>query len=90
MFGRWSRSAEAARQTGRHHPANTQSQQLHRPGAAQVDKAALHIGAVAFIHRFGSSLKEHVHFHVRAVDVVFKEVAVWHWTPRNPPFVVVG
>jgi hypothetical protein len=22
----------------------------------------LHIGAVAFIHRFGSSLNEHVHF----------------------------
>ena len=32
-------------------------------GAAQVAKAneaALHIGAVAFIHRFGSSLNEHV------------------------------
>ncbi len=27
------------------------------PGAVQADKAALHIGAVAFIHRFGSSLK---------------------------------
>jgi hypothetical protein len=33
-----------------------QSLQDHSPGAAQVDKAALHIGAVAFIHRFGSSL----------------------------------
>jgi hypothetical protein len=40
-----------------------------------VDKAALHIGAVAFIHRFGSSLNEHVHFHVCAVDGVFEEVA---------------
>lgn len=30
---------------------------LHRDGAA------LHIGAVAFIHRLGSSLNAHVHFH---------------------------
>ena len=40
-----------------------QSLQTHSPGAANVDKIALHIGAVAFIHRFGSSLNEHVHFH---------------------------
>ena len=40
----------------------------------QVDKATLHIGAVAFIHRFGSSLNEHVHFHVCVVDGVFEEV----------------
>jgi hypothetical protein len=40
-----------------------------------VDKAALRIGAVAFIHRFGSSLNEHVHFHVCVVDGVFEEVA---------------
>jgi hypothetical protein len=39
-----------------------QSLQANSPGAANVDKAALHIGAVAFIHRFGSSLNEHVHF----------------------------
>jgi hypothetical protein len=39
-----------------------------------VDKAALHIGAVAFIHRFGSSLNEHVHFHICVVDGVFEEV----------------
>jgi hypothetical protein len=39
-----------------------------------VDKAALHIGAVAFIHRFGSSLNEHVHFHVCVVNGVFEEV----------------
>ncbi len=37
--------------------------------------AALHIGAVAFIHRFGSILNEHVHIHVCAVDGVFEEVA---------------
>ena len=51
-----------------------QSLQSHSPGAAQVDKAALHIGAVAFIHRFGSSLNEHVHFHVCVVDGVFEEL----------------
>jgi hypothetical protein len=52
-----------------------QTLQAGSPGAAHVDKAALHIGAVAFIHRFGSSLNEHVHFHVCAVDGVFEEAA---------------
>ena len=52
-----------------------QTLQANSPGAARVDKVALHIGAVAFIHRFGSSLNEHVHFHVCAVDGVFEEVA---------------
>jgi hypothetical protein len=51
-----------------------QSLQAHSTGAAQVDKAALHIGAIAFIHRFGSSLNGHVHFHVCAVDGVFEKV----------------
>jgi len=48
-----------------------QSLKIHSPGAANVDKTALHIGAVAFIHRFGSSLNEHVHFHVCVADGVF-------------------
>jgi hypothetical protein len=52
-----------------------QTLQANSPGAQNPDKAALHIGAVAFIHRFGSSLNEHVHFHVCAVDGVFEEVA---------------
>lgn len=49
--------------------------------AAHVEKGRLHIGAVALakpqvhIHRFGSSLNEHVHFHVCVVDGVFEEVA---------------
>jgi hypothetical protein len=51
-----------------------QSLQSCSPGVAQLDKAALHIGAVAFIHRFGSSLNGHVHFHVCVVDGVFEEV----------------
>ncbi|APW46084.1 hypothetical protein RA876_06495 [Rhodoferax antarcticus] len=37
-----------------------QSLQSHCPGAAQCDPASLHLGAVAFIHRFGSSLNTHV------------------------------
>ena len=49
-----------------------QSLQSSSPGAAQVDNAALHIGAIAFIHRFGSSLNQHVHFHVCVVDGVFE------------------
>jgi hypothetical protein len=52
-----------------------QSLQSNSPGAAQLDKAALHIGAIAFIHRFGSSLNQHVHFHVCVVDGVFEAVA---------------
>lgn len=40
-----------------------------------MDKAALHIDAIAFIHRFGSSLNGHVHFNVCVVDGVFAEVA---------------
>ena len=51
-----------------------QSLQAHCIGAANADKESLHIGAVAFIHRFGSSLNEHVHFHVCVVDGVFEEV----------------
>ena len=51
-----------------------QSLQSNSPGAAHVDRAALHIGAVAFIHRFGSSLNGHVHFHVCVVDGVIEEV----------------
>jgi len=39
-----------------------------------VNKAALRIDAVAFIHRFGSSLNTHVHFHVCVVDAVFETV----------------
>ncbi len=34
------------------------------PGAAQLNKTAAHIGAIAIIHRFGSSLNGHVYFHV--------------------------
>jgi hypothetical protein len=46
------------------------------PGAQNSNKAALHIGAIAFIHRFGYSLNEHVHFHVCAVDGVLEAVVV--------------
>ena len=49
-----------------------QSLQAHCPGSAQGDPASLHLGAVAFIHRFGSSLNTHVHFHVCVVDGVFE------------------
>ena len=49
-----------------------QSLQVHCPGAANADPASLHLGALAFIHRFGSSLNTHVHFHVCVVDGVFE------------------
>lgn len=51
-----------------------QSLHQHCPTAAQMNEATLHIGAVAFIHRFGSSLNEHVHFHVCVVDGMFEGV----------------
>lgn len=51
-----------------------QSLQSHNLGAALLDKAALHSGAVALIHRVGSSLSEYVHFHVCVVDGVFEEL----------------
>ena len=38
-----------------------QSLQTHCPSATLADPASLHLGAVAFIHRFGSSLNTHVH-----------------------------
>ena len=60
-----------------------QTLQTHSTGAAHVDRAALHIGAVAFIHRFGSSLNGHVHFHVCALDGVFEEVAGIFFHPAS-------
>jgi hypothetical protein len=33
-----------------------ESLQAHSPGVGQVDKVALHIGAVVFIHRFRSGI----------------------------------
>jgi Putative transposase len=40
----------------------------HSPGCS----ASARIGAVAFIHRFGSSLNENVHFHCCIIDGVFE------------------
>jgi hypothetical protein len=40
----------------------------HSPGAGPNARA----GAVAFIHRFGSSLNLHTHFHVCVIDGVFE------------------
>jgi len=60
-----------------------QAIQSHRPGAQTVNRAALHNGAEAFIHRFASSLNRHVHFHVCVVDGLFEVVAGDHWTSRK-------
>jgi hypothetical protein len=62
-----------------------QTLQTHSPGAASVDKVTLRIGTVAFIHRFGSSLNGHVHFHVCVVNGVFEEVDLFHWTTLEQP-----
>jgi len=43
----------------------------HSPGS---DPAA-RLGAVAFIHRFGSSLNAHLHFHCVIIDGVFDAAA---------------
>jgi hypothetical protein len=50
-----------------------QTLQANNTGAYNSNNAALHFGVIAFIHRFGSSLNEHVHFYVCAVDGVFEE-----------------
>ena len=52
--------------------AIAQTLQTHSSSAANVDKATLHIGAVAIIHRLGFHFNEHVHLHVCAVDGVFE------------------
>jgi Putative transposase/Transposase zinc-binding domain len=43
----------------------------HRPGCS----AAARLGAVAFIHRFGSALNAHLHFHCCILDGVFESAA---------------
>ncbi len=48
-------------------------------------RAALHIGAIALIHRFGSSLNGHVQFHVCGVNGVFEEVAGDTDAQSSPP-----
>ena len=53
-----------------------QSLLAHCPGVARADPASLHLGAVACIHRFGSSLNTHVHFYVCVVDGVFEAQSV--------------
>jgi hypothetical protein len=65
-----------------------QSLSANCPGAVSADKAALHIGAIAFIHRSNSSLNGHVHFHVCAVDGVFEEVAGDTDAQSSPPGIV--
>jgi hypothetical protein len=63
-----------------------QSLQTHAPGAANVDTAALHIGAVAFIHpiratgvpfcrnnRHGATLRQRLHHRCGVPDVA----AIW-------------
>jgi hypothetical protein len=65
-----------------------QSLSANCPGAVSADKAALHIGAIAFIHRSNSSLNGHVHFHVCAVDGVFEEVADDTDAQSSPPGIV--
>ena len=45
------------------------------------------LAQLAFIHRFGSSLNGHVHFHVCVFDGIFEEVELFHWTTLEPPLV---
>jgi hypothetical protein len=53
-----------------------QSLQTHCPGAAKVDPASLHLGAIAFIHRFGSSLNTHVPLPGEALSPAAHETAL--------------
>lgn len=56
-----------------------QSLRTHCAGAQQIDKAALHIGAVAFIHRFGFNLNKHVHFMVAWWSACRDRWTSWKW-----------
>ncbi len=69
---RWLGAEHGAAHILARHCANPANQQPWC--AAHANKAALHIGAVAFIHRLGSSLNGHVYFHVCVVDGVFEAV----------------
>jgi hypothetical protein len=62
-----------------------QSLQAHSPGALSVDKAALQIDAIAFIHRFGSSLNRHEHF-----KVAWSLACQDRWTSRKRVFVAAS
>lgn len=48
------------------------SLQAHSPSAVAHDCKRVQLAACAFIHRFGSSLNTHVHFHIYVVDGVFE------------------
>lgn len=50
------------------------SLQAHCPSATALDRKRLQLAACAFIHRFGSSLNTHVHFHICVVDGVFEAI----------------
>ena len=65
-----------------------QSLKSNCPGAAQLVKTAAHIGVIAFIHRLGSSLNGHVHFHACVVDGVFEEVPGDTDAQSSPPGVI--
>ena len=64
--------------------------QSNSPGTLSVDKAIMHIGAIAFIYRFGPSLNEHAHFHIGVVDGAFEIVADDRWIFRKPALAVIG
>ena len=66
---------------------SAQSLQSNCSSAPSVDMAALHIGAVALIHRFSSSLTGLVRFHACVVDGVLEEVELLHWTTLEQPLV---
>ncbi len=50
------------------------SLQAHCPSAVGLDRKLVQLAACAFIHRVGSSLNTHVHFHICVVDGVFEMV----------------
>jgi hypothetical protein len=60
------------------------SLQAHCPSAVALDRRLVQLSACAFIHRFGSSLNTHVHFHICVVDGVFEEVAGDDGDKGNP------
>jgi hypothetical protein len=51
--------------------------------------ARVHIGAVAFIHRFGSSLNQHVHFNLKFSHVLNLKVRLFCRCSQGRPLIAV-
>jgi Putative transposase len=61
----------------------------HLIARAQLDQYSARTGAVTFIQRFGGSVNLHLHFHILALDGVYRvdpsAKTLLHFRPAHPP-----